>query len=289
MRDSQRRIIVLKKVFKGTALLGTLTLSTVAYADKPNPGAIGLQAQVTDTGRYAEWMHNTILMYTITAISVFVLALLIWVAFRYRAKANPTPSKTSHNTTIEIVWTLVPALILAAIAFPSFKLLAEQTAPAPRNAITVKAIGHQWYWSYQYPDLGDFEIIANMLPDAEAIKRGEPRLLATDNRIVLPVGVPIRLQTTSEDVIHAWFVPAFWTQMDAVPGRINEGTFTIEKEGVYYGQCNQICGARHGYMPITVEAVSKPAFDAWVAAKKAPAATPVAIPAAPASATPVIT
>lgn len=233
----------------------------------PHAAGLGLQTQVTSTGGQALWMHDVVLMPVIVFISIFVLALLFWTSFRYRAKANPVPSKTSHNTLIEVVWTLVPVLILVAIAIPSITLLAEQYKPPGKNALTIKATGNQWYWSYEYPDNGGFEITANMLPDAEAKKRGEPRLLATDNRVVVPVGVPIRLQTTSNDVIHAWFVPAFWVQMDAVPGRINEASFTVDKPGVYYGQCNQICGARHGYMPITVEAVSRDAFARWVAAK----------------------
>jgi cytochrome c oxidase subunit II len=247
----------------------------------PHAEGIALQQQVTPTGEQALWMHNVILMPIIVGISVFVLGLLFWASFRYRAKANPVPSKTSHNTVIEVIWTLVPVLILVGIAIPSISLLAEQYKPPGKNAITVKAIGNQWYWSYEYPDHGGFEITANMLKDDEAKAKGEPRLLAVDNRIVVPVGVPIRLLTTSNDVIHSWAVPAFWTKMDAVPGRINEVSFTIDKPGVYYGQCSELCGARHGFMPIAVEAVSKEQFAQWVASKggKMPGA-----PAAPATA-----
>ena len=264
----------------------------VAGIGQPTAGAYGIQAQVTPNGRTGIWMHNALLMPIIVAISLFVLALLFWTSFRYRRAANPVASKTAHNTLIEVAWTLIPVLILVGISIPSISLLAAQYRPSPKNAITIKAIGNQWYWSYEYPDNGGFEVTANMLPDAEAKKRGEPRLLATDNRVVLPVGVPIRLLTTSNDVIHAWSVPALWTQMDAVPGRINEASFTIEKPGVYYGQCYQICGARHGYMPITVEAVSKEAFAVWVASKggtmkgekpAAAIATPVVSPALPAA------
>jgi cytochrome c oxidase subunit II len=243
------------------------TLAPVAGVGQPTNWGLGIQGQVTPNGRDALWMHDALLMPIIVAISLFVLGLLFWASFRYRRKANPVASKTAHNTLIEVAWTLIPVLILVVISVPSISLLAAQYKPVGKDAITIKAIGNQWYWSYEYPDNGGFEVTANMLPDAEAAKRGEPRLLATDNRVVLPVGVPIRLLTTSNDVIHAWAVPAFWTQMDAVPGRINEASFKIEKPGVYYGQCNQICGARHGYMPITVEAVSKEAFAAWVAAK----------------------
>ena len=257
----------------------------VAGVGQPVPGGLGIQPQVTPNGRSALWMHDALLMPIIVIISLVVLALLLWASFRYRRAANPVASKTAHNTTIEVLWTLLPVLILVAISIPSISLLAAQYKPPGKDAITLKAIGNQWYWSYEYPDNGGFEITANMLPDAEAKKRGEPRMLATDNRVVLPVGVPIRLLTTSNDVIHAWAIPAFWTQMDAVPGRINEASFTIEKTGVYYGQCNQICGARHAYMPITVEAVSQEQFALWVASKGGTmkGAKPTAPAAAPAS------
>ena len=234
---------------------------------QPIPYGYTLQPQVTKNGVFALWMHDIILIPIITAISLFVLGLLGWVAFRYRRAANPVPSRTSHNTTIEIIWTLVPVLILVGIAVPSIGLLAAQYKPVGKNAITIKATGNQWYWSYTYPDNGDFEIVSNMLPDDQARATGQPRLLAVDNRIVVPVGVPIRVLTTSNDVIHSFAVPAFWTKMDAVPGRINETSFTVEKPGVYYGQCSELCGARHGFMPIAVEAVSPAQFAQWIAGK----------------------
>ena len=241
----------------------------------PVAGEYGMQPQVTKNGERALGFHNYILVPVITVISLFVLVLLLWVMFRYRASANPVPSKTSHNTLIEIIWTAVPVIILALIAAPSIGLLAAQFKPAPAGAVTLKAIGNQWYWSYQYPDNGGFEITANMLKEQGEAQPGErtrtdadgPKLLATDNRVVLPVGVPIRLLTTSNDVIHSWSIPAFWIKLDAVPGRVNETSFTIEKEGVYYGVCSELCGARHGYMPITVEAVKPAVFAAWVKAK----------------------
>ncbi len=259
----------------------------VLTVGQPVEKSYGIQEQVTPRGRQALFFHNAILMPIITAISVFVLLLLCWVAFRYRRAANPVPSKISHNTTIEVVWTLAPVVILLGIVWPSVSLLHAEFASPGKEAITIKAIGNQWYWSYEYPDNGGFEITSNMLPDAEAKKRGEPRLLAVDNRVVVPVGVPIRLQTTSADVIHAWSVPAFWTQMDAVPGRINEASFTVEKPGVYYGQCYNICGAKHGFMPIAVEAVTPEKFALWVASK---GGTPKgAAPAAAAAVTPATT
>jgi cytochrome c oxidase subunit 2 len=234
-----------------------------------------LQPQVTRNGEFAAWMHDTILMWTISVICLFVLALLAWVVFRYRRSANPIPSKTSHNTVIEVIWTLAPVVILVLIAVPSIGLLQAQFKPAPAGAVTLKAIGNQWYWTYQYPDHGGFEVTANMLKEADQVGRGErartdrdgPRLLATDNRVVLPVGVPIRLITTANDVIHSWAMPAFWMKLDAVPGRLNETSFTIERPGVYFGQCSELCGARHPYMPIAVEAVSPAQFAAWVRAK----------------------
>lgn len=242
---------------------------------QPVDRLFGIQPQVTPNGREAAWFHNAILLPLITAISLFVLALLVWVIVRYRQAANPVPSRNSHNTFIEVVWTLAPVLILVAIAVPSIKLLAAQYRPAPEGAVTLKAIGNQWYWSYEYPDHGGVAFDANMLKEQADVGRGEryridndgPRLLATDNRVILPVGVPIRLLTTANDVIHSWAVPAFWFKLDAVPGKINEGSFTIEKPGIYFGQCSELCGARHAYMPIVVEAVSPAVFARWIAAK----------------------
>lgn len=242
-------------------------LRPVAGVGQPVQGGMGLQPQVTNVGYKGAWMHDALLLPIITVICLLVLGLMLWAVLRYRRSANPEPSKVSHNTLLEVAWTLVPILVLLVIVFPSISLLAEQYKPAGKNAVTVKAIGHQWYWSYQYPDHGEFEIVSNMLPDDEAIKRGEPRLLGVDNRIVVPVGVPVRLLTTSDDVIHSWTIPAFWVKLDAVPGRINETSFTVEKPGVYYGQCSELCGARHGFMPITVEAVPQAQFAAWIASK----------------------
>ncbi len=247
----------------------------VAGIGQPVNGVYGLQPQVTRNGEFAHWMHNAVLFPVITVISLFVLGLLLWVVVRFRASANPTPSKTSHNTFIEVVWTLLPVVILVLIAVPSIGLLQAQFRPAPAGAVTLKAIGNQWYWTYQYPDHGGFEITANMLKEKGDVAPGErartdadgPRLLAADNRIVLPVGVPIRLITTANDVIHSWAVPAFWIKLDAIPGRLNETSFTIDKPGLYFGQCSELCGARHAYMPIAVEAVSPEVFAQWVRAK----------------------
>jgi len=272
------------------AMDGAPAMLPVAGIGMPVDGKITIQPQVTPNGRRALWFHDAILFPLITIICVFVLILLAWVAVRYRRAAQPVPTKTSHNTVLEVLWTGLPVLILLGIALPSIGLLNAQYKPAPDNAVTLKAIGNQWYWSYQYPDNGGFEITANMLKEKNEVGKGErartdadgPRLLATDNRVVLPYGVPIRLITTSNDVIHSWGVPAFWIKLDAVPGRLNETSFTIEKPGVYFGVCSELCGARHGYMPITVEAVSPAVFAQWVKAKGGtmPSGKPAAVVAA---------
>ncbi|MEZ5680057.1 MAG: cytochrome c oxidase subunit II [Erythrobacter sp.] len=232
----------------------------------PVQGGIDVQDQFSPTGEYAHGLHIG-LVWVMAIISVFVLILFIIVIVRFNSKANPVPSKTSHNTLIEVIWTVVPALILLGIAIPSITLISKQYKTPPKDAITVKAIGYQWYWGYAYPDNGDFEIVSNMLSEEEADARGEPHQLAVDNRMVLPVGVPIRLQTTAADVIHSFAVPSLWFKLDAVPGRLNEKLLTINEPGVYYGQCSELCGARHGYMPITVEALPLDQYNAWVLAQ----------------------
>ena len=232
----------------------------------PVDGGMDFQEQFSENGKQAHWINNAILLPIITVISLFVLALLLWVVVRYRRGANPEPSKTTHNTFIEIVWTAVPVLILVVIAVPSISLLAKQFEPAPEDALTVKVTGYQWYWGYNYPDNGDFEIISNMLPEEEAKARGEPFQLAADNRMVIPVGKPVKVLVTAADVIHAFAIPSAWFKIDAVPGRINEMTLQIDREGVYYGQCSELCGARHGFMPITVEVLSEEKFNNWVRA-----------------------
>jgi len=263
----------------------------------PVAGGIHLQDQYSPTGEYARWMHDAFLMPIITVISLFVLGLLLWVVARFNKRASPVASKTSHNTLLEVIWTGLPILILVAIAVPSVTLIAKQYKPAPAKAVTIKATGNQWFWTYTYPDNGGFEVISNMLPEEEAKKRGEPGHLAADFRMVVPAGEPIRLQVTAADVIHAFAVPSLWSKLDAVPGRINEKVLFIKEPGVYYGQCSELCGARHGYMPIVVEALPRPKYNAWVMtqaggkvdglpeapAAAAPAAAPAADPAAAAA------
>jgi len=282
----------------------------------PTPGigmpvdkGIWFQQQFSPTGKYAEWMYDSILLPLITGISLFVLLLLIIVVAKFNRRANPVASKTSHNTFIEIVWTLVPVLILVGVAVPSISLIAKQYKPAPDNALTVKVTGNQWYWTYAYPDNGGFEVISNMLniPGQPVVNAGirevgskpfdGPAHLEVDNRLVVPAGEPIRIQTFGADVIHSFAVPSLWFKLDAVPGRINEKVLFIDKPGVYYGQCSELCGARHGYMPIAVEALPRDKFNAWVlshaggqidhqpkaAEAAAPAAKPEAAAAAPAA------
>uniref|UniRef100_UPI0025FCF022 cytochrome c oxidase subunit II n=1 Tax=Novosphingobium sp. UBA1939 TaxID=1946982 RepID=UPI0025FCF022 len=251
---------------------------------QPVAGALSFQDQYSITGQQALRMYDYVLMPIITVITLFVLVLLLFVMARFRRGANPVASKTSHNTLIEVIWTLLPVLILVVIAVPSIRLLAAQYTPAPKNALTVKATGYQWYWGYTYPDNGGFEVISNMLPDEEALKRGEPPQLGADARMVVPYGEPIRMQTVGADVIHSFAVPSLWFKLDAVPGRINEKELFIKEPGVYYGQCSELCGVRHGYMPIVVEAVSRPQFEAWVKAQGGTAAPAAAAPAADASA-----
>lgn len=242
----------------------------------PVPGAIGLQREYSKIGEYGEWMHDIVLMPIITAICVLVLFLLLVIAVRFNRRANPVPSKTSHNTILEVVWTLLPVLILIGIAVPSIDLIAKQYKPAPKGALTIKVTGNQWFWTYGYPDNGDFEVVSNMLnlPGQPVINNGVrevgskpwdgPSHLEVDNRMVVPVGEPIRLQITAADVIHSFAVPSLWFKLDAVPGRINEKVLLVERPGVYYGQCSELCGAKHGYMPIAVEALPRPQYDAWV-------------------------
>jgi len=226
--------------------------------------SMGFQDQYTKDGAYALGMHDWLLMPIVTVISLFVLGLLFYVVIRFHKRRNPIPSKTTHNTLIEVIWTVFPVLLLVVIAVPSITLLASQYETAPEDAVTIKATGYQWYWGYTYPDHGDFEVVSNMLSDADAIANGEPAQLAVDNRMVVPAGVPLRIQTTGADVIHAFAVPSLWFKIDAVPGRLNERLLTIEEPGVYYGQCSELCGTRHAYMPIAVEALEPESFEAWV-------------------------
>ncbi len=255
-------------LFKRLTVLAVMIVATLGGAEaalaglgQPSPWQLGLQKSASPVMDNIIWFHD-FLLYIITGITGFVLVLLIIVMVRFNARANPTPSRTTHNTLIEIAWTLIPIMILMFIAVPSFKLLFYQLN-VPAADLTVKATGKQWFWTYSYPDNGEFEFDSLMLKDGER-KEDQPRLLAVDNDMVVPVNKTVRVITTGADVIHAFAVPSFGIKIDAIPGRINETWFTAEREGVYYGQCSELCGKDHAFMPIAVRVVSEQAFSAWV-------------------------
>ena len=277
----------------GPAVAALPTTAPTPGVGMPTDGRLGLQDQVTELGQRAASFHNGPLLLMCLVISLFVLFLLGYTMFKFRRGANPTPSRNSHNTLLEVVWTLVPVLVLVAIAIPSIRLLAAQYSPPPAD-LTIKVVGHQWYWTYSYPDNGGFEIVSNLLKEKgdPSLKPGDryrtdadgPIMLAADERLVIPAGKVVKFLITSEDVIHSFAVPAFWTKMDATPGRLNQDWVKVDRPGVYFGQCSELCGARHGYMPIAVEVLPQAQFDAWLASKggSPKGAKPAAAPAAPA-------
>ena len=226
---------------------------------------LGFNDSVTSVMSDIVHLHDRILLPIIVAISVFVLFLLLYSIFKFRASKNPIPSKTSHNTFIEIMWTVIPCLILVVIAVPSFRLLYKQDI-IPKADVTIKATGYQWYWGYEYPDQ-NIAFDANMI-DTKNLKSNQLRLLETDNHVVVPVNKVVKVLITANDVLHAWAVPSFGVKRDAVPGRINETWFKAEKEGVYYGQCSELCGSRHSFMPITVRVVSDKQYNEWLKESK---------------------
>ena len=250
------------------ALAGYTRTAPKPGIGQPVPAGIALQEQFTPIGQEAKFMVEWVLNPIIAVISLFVLGLLAWVIVRYRASAVETPSTTTHNFTIEVVWTLLPAIILLGIAFPSFRLLANQYSP-PKADITVKVTGYQWYWGYEYPDYGGISFDSVPLSKEEAAKANEPYLLDVDNRLVVPAGKTVKVLVTAADVLHSFALPSFWVKMDAVPGRINETWFKVEKPGVYYGQCSELCGTKHGFMPIAIEVLSEEDFKRWVRMKQA--------------------
>jgi len=239
----------------------TFLLGNSALAEQPKNWQLGYQNSVTPVMNDLVFMHDYILLPIITAISVFVLFLILYAVWKFRASKNPNPSKTSHNTLIEVLWTVIPCLILVVIAIPSFKLLYKQDV-IPKADITIKAIGYQWYWGYEYPDQ-KIAFEASMI-ETKDLKPGQPRLLATDRHVVVPVNKVVKVLITANDVLHAWALPAFGVKRDAVPGRINETWFKAEKEGIFYGQCSELCGIKHAFMPITVEVVSEEKYKEWV-------------------------
>jgi cytochrome c oxidase subunit 2 len=239
--------------------------AALAGSGQPSPWQLGFQQAATPVMENIAWFHD-FLLWLITAIALFVLVLLLIVIVRFNARANPVPSKTTHNTALEVIWTLVPVIILVAIAVPSFKLLFLQQTIPPAD-VTVKAIGRQWYWAYEYPD-AKLEFESRMLneTDRKAQKADQPRLLAVDNDIVVPVNKVVRVLVTADaiGVIHAFAVPSFGIKIDAVPGRLNETWFKATREGIYFGQCSELCGRDHSYMPIAVRVVSDAAYAAWL-------------------------
>lgn len=226
------------------------------------PGQLGFMQAASPIMEETIAFHN-LLMWIITAITIFVTVILLYIFVKFNAKANPVASKTTHNTLLEIVWTTVPILILVVIAIPSFRLLYNQDV-IPEADVTIKAIGNQWYWSYEYPDYEEIMFDAVMLTEEDEGYKDHPRLLGADERVVVPVNKVIRVQVTATDVIHAWTIPAFGAKIDAVPGKLNETWFKATKEGMYYGQCSELCGIRHGFMPIMVEVVSQERYEAWL-------------------------
>lgn len=252
-----RRTILAALIFFGSA--GTV------LAGAPEPWQMGLQTAASPTMVSITEFHNLLLV-IISYISVFVMALLLFVLVRFNAKRNPVPTKTTHNTMIEVLWTAVPVMILVIIAIPSFKLLYFMDHTTEPD-MTLKVIGHQWYWSYEYPDHGNFTFDASMT-FTEDLEDKSLRMMATDNNVVLPVGKKIRLLLTADDVLHAWGVPALGVKLDTVPGRLNETWVEIDRPGMYYGFCSELCGVNHSYMPIAISAVSEDEFNAWVETAK---------------------
>lgn len=247
--------------FRSAAIIGALMgFAAPALANKPEPWQLGFQEAATQNMSMITDFNN-FLLYLMTAITVLVLGLMVYVMVRFNAKANPKPGTTTHNTLVEVIWTVVPIIILVVIAIPSFRLLYFQR-DIPEADMTVKAVGYQWYWGYEYPDHGDFAFDSLMLSDEE--RGDQPRLLATDTAMVVPVDTTVRVVVTAADVLHAFAMPAFGLKMDAVPGRLNETWFKAEKTGTFYGQCSELCGIRHAFMPIRIEVVSKEEFAAWV-------------------------
>ena len=258
-----------KKMKTGAGVVAALMASAGSAFALPVPWQMGFQPAASPVMQRIEEFH-TFVLYIITAVSVFVLALLVWIVIRYNQRANPVPSKVSHNTILEVVWTVLPVVILVVIAIPSFKLLYYE-AEIPPPDLTIEAIGKQWYWSYQYQTNGNFQFDSLGLTQPDKDKSagtGEPRLLGVDNPVVVPINKVVRVITTGADVIHSWAVPQFGVKMDAVPGRLNQTWFKATQTGTFYGQCSELCGANHAFMPIEVKVVSQADFDSWVASSK---------------------
>ncbi len=250
--------IKMKKLF--FIILGSI-IPNAALANQPVEWQLGFQKAASESMREIVAFHNNLLLPIIIAISVFVLFLMLYACVRFRASANPNPSKRTHNVTVEVLWTLIPCLILIVMAVPSFKILYKQDA-IPKADLTIKAIGYQWYWGYEYPD--ENIIFDSYMIEEKDLTENQPRLLAVDNEVVVPVNKVVKVLITANDVLHAWALPSFGVKRDAVPGRINETWFRAEKVGTYYGQCSELCGIKHAFMPITVRVVSEEDYQEWL-------------------------
>ena len=255
--------------------LATVALAPMAMAAQPVDWQLGFQPAATGIMEQIRWFERYTLFFLVPIV-LFVMGLLAWVVIRYRRSANPVPSRTSHNTLIEVVWTVGPIVILLMLAVPSFQLLTKQYSPPTEPEMTVKAIGYQWYWGYEYQteDGQDVAFDQLLLKEEDRAAAGKedksmyPRLLAVDNEVVVPVDTTVRLLVTAADVLHSWAMPAFGVKMDAVPGRLNETWFHAEAEGLYYGQCSELCGKDHAFMPIAVRVVSRDDYNAWLTAAR---------------------
>jgi cytochrome c oxidase subunit 2 len=259
----------LRSTLARVAAAAVFTLGTgaaMAGTGEPSPWQMNMQGMASEIGRDVADFHQW-LLWLITVISLFVLVLLVAVIVRFNENRNPVPSRTTHNSLLEVAWTVVPVLILIAIAIPSFRLLREQLVIPPHD-IVVKATGYSWYWGYEYPsDQGGFKFDSNMV-DSNDLKPGQPRLLTVDNEMVVPVGKVVRLQVTAADVLHSFALPSLGQKLDAIPGRLNETWFRADREGVYHGQCSELCGNGHPYMPITMRVVSEQDYAAWLSEAK---------------------
>ena len=241
--------------------LTTFFISFEAMANQPKDWQLGFQEAASESMRDIISFHDNLLLPIIVAISAFVLFLMLYVCVKFRASANPNPSKRTHNVAVEVLWTLIPCLILIVIAVPSFKILYKQDA-IPKADLTIKAIGYQWYWGYEYPD--ENIIFDSYMVEDKDLKANQPRLLAVDNEVVVPVNKVVKVLITANDVLHAWALPSFGVKRDAIPGRINETWFKADRTGTFYGQCSELCGIKHAFMPITVNVVSEDEYNKWL-------------------------
>ena len=259
---SIKSLYIVLKMKKTFFILSTLILlPSKVSADQPRDWQLGFQDAASQSMYEIVSFHNSILLPIIIAISVFVLFLMAYACFRFRESRNPNPSKTTHNVAIEVLWTLIPCLILIVMAVPSFKILYSQDT-IPKADVTIKAIGYQWYWGYEYPD-ENIIFDSYMIEDKDLLP-GQPRLLAVDNEVIVPVNKVVKVLITANDVLHAWALPAFGVKRDAMPGRVNETWFKADRVGTFYGQCSELCGIKHAFMPITVKVVTDEEYQEWL-------------------------